>query len=164
MGKKSKKKKTKGPVASSSNNSQLRPQRPAPAGALCWICLEEVEDEHGKPIVRDCSCRGSSGFAHLSCIVKYAESKSEQMGHSFHKDCQELWVTCPGCKQNYGHALAIDMADAFYSFTMKTFPCHPNITSPAFPCAPHRYAEALLLKLVAIFRRHVGSAHHQSYI
>jgi hypothetical protein len=43
----------------------------------CWICLEEGPDETGAPLVRDCSCRGSAGFAHLSCLVKYAETQSK---------------------------------------------------------------------------------------
>ena len=42
----------------------------------CWICLEEGPDDTGAPLVRDCSCRGSAGFAHLSCLVKYAETQS----------------------------------------------------------------------------------------
>ena len=28
--------------------------------------------------MRDCSCRGSSGFAHLSCIIKNAESEAKR--------------------------------------------------------------------------------------
>jgi hypothetical protein len=34
------------------------------------FCLGEEADEEGKPLVRDCSCRGdSAGFAHLSCLT-----------------------------------------------------------------------------------------------
>ena len=33
-----------------------------PAGASCWWCLEEGPNEAGQPLVRDCSCRGSSGL------------------------------------------------------------------------------------------------------
>jgi hypothetical protein len=49
-----------------------------PDGASCYICLDEGCDDEGKPLVRDCSCRGSTGFAHLSCIVEYAKQKSQQ--------------------------------------------------------------------------------------
>ena len=39
----------------------------APDGAACYFCLGEEADEEGKPLVRDCSCRGdSAGFVHLS--------------------------------------------------------------------------------------------------
>ena len=45
--------------------------------AACWICFDGDPDENGKPIVRDCSCHGEdAGFAHLSCLIKYAETKS----------------------------------------------------------------------------------------
>jgi hypothetical protein len=48
-----------------------------PEGAMCFICLGEGDDDEGGPLVRDCSCRGdSAGFAHLSCIIQYAEQKS----------------------------------------------------------------------------------------
>jgi hypothetical protein len=50
-----------------------------PGGASCYICLDEGPDEAGKPLVRDCSCRGdTAGFAHLSCIIEYADQKSKQ--------------------------------------------------------------------------------------
>lgn len=29
--------------------------------AACWVCLDSGIDEEGNPLVRDCSCRGSSG-------------------------------------------------------------------------------------------------------
>lgn len=51
-----------------------------PIGAACWICFDGDPDEEGKPIVRDCSCRGDdAGFAHLSCRVKYAEKKTSDI-------------------------------------------------------------------------------------
>ena len=32
----------------------------------CYICMDEGPDEFGKPLVRDCSCRGSDmGYAHM---------------------------------------------------------------------------------------------------
>ena len=44
--------------------------------AICYLCLDDVFDEEGKPPVWGCSCRwDSAGFAHLSCLTKYAEQK-----------------------------------------------------------------------------------------
>lgn len=43
----------------------------------CWICLDGGPDEGGGPLRRDCSCRGQSGFAHLSCLEQYAAQKSK---------------------------------------------------------------------------------------
>jgi hypothetical protein len=28
-----------------------------PGAAACYFCLEEGDDDEGKPLVRDCSCR-----------------------------------------------------------------------------------------------------------
>jgi hypothetical protein len=56
-------------------------------GAACYFCLEEGPDDEGKSLVRDCSCRGdSAGFAHLSCLTKYAEQKCKKVvdGKSHH--------------------------------------------------------------------------------
>jgi hypothetical protein len=54
-----------------------------PSGAACYFCLGEEADEEGMPLVRNCSCRGdSAGFAHLSCLEKYAEQKCKQAGES----------------------------------------------------------------------------------
>ena len=30
--------------------------------AACWVCLDDGCDEDGNPLVRDCSCRGNSGY------------------------------------------------------------------------------------------------------
>ena len=46
----------------------------------CWICLCDEPDDTGLLPVRDCSCRGdSAGYAHLSCLVKYAQTKSTEI-------------------------------------------------------------------------------------
>ena len=48
-------------------------------GTSCWICLDGEVDGPRGGLVRDCSCRGDdSGFAHFSCLVEYAEQKTQQ--------------------------------------------------------------------------------------
>lgn len=52
-----------------------------PDGAVCYFCLGEEGDEEGQPLVQDCSCHGdSAGFAHSSCLVKYAEQQCKPGG------------------------------------------------------------------------------------
>ena len=58
-------------------NSVRGAKSPGAEGASCWICLEEEADDSGEPLRRDCSCRGGSGWAHLSCIVEYSKQKSK---------------------------------------------------------------------------------------
>ena len=44
-----------------------------PNGAECYMCLHGDNDDEGKPLVHDCSCRGDAGFVYLSCLIKYAK-------------------------------------------------------------------------------------------
>ena len=37
-------------------------------GQTCYICLEDGSQEG---LVRGCSCRGASGFAHISCLARH---------------------------------------------------------------------------------------------
>ena len=92
-----------------------------PDGASCYICLDEGCDDEGK-LVRDCSCRGSTGFAHLSCIVEYAKQKSQQDATSpTTKTFLAAWETCPNCNQLYQNQLSLDVASAFVSFAEKAY-------------------------------------------
>ena len=83
-------------------------------GAACYFCLDEGPDETGKPVVRACSCRGNdAGFAHLSCMIKYAEQKSTSLvGKS---DFVLPWYECLSCKQPFKGKLALAMTSACLS-------------------------------------------------
>jgi len=91
------------------------------SGEACWICLCEEPDDSG-PLRRDCSCRGHAGFVHLSCLISYAEDKSNALAESIPDDrinakLLEPWVqpwrVCPNCGQDYQHQLALDMVNCF---------------------------------------------------
>lgn len=90
--------------------------------ASCWICLEEGPDTSGQPLRRDCSCRGNhAGYAHLSCLVQFAESKCKEIfkykTYMFHKQ----WGTCEQCKQPYQNGLALDLSDECVSFAENAY-------------------------------------------
>ena len=104
-----------------------------PVGAECYLCLGQGDDdEEGLPLVHDCSCRGdSAGFAHLSCIVRFAEQKSEQVVVDTclcgHPECVSNaldipwefivpWSTCNICKQAFQNQLFLDLSSACLSF------------------------------------------------
>lgn len=78
----------------------------------CWICRSTVQDAD-EPLVRDCSCHGGSGYAHLSCLVTYAEGKCFDWSCS---TLEEPWKTCSICKEVYQNQLARDMDTAFENF------------------------------------------------
>jgi hypothetical protein len=93
-----------------------------PIGAACYFCLGEEVDEKGKPPLRDCSCRGdSAGFAHLSCLTKYAKQKCKQAGDRQIADFYIPWEICSNCKQPFQGQLAIDLASAFVEFAEATY-------------------------------------------
>ena len=39
-------------------------------GQTCYICLGPGDEEEG--LVRMCACRGTAGFAHVSCLARGA--------------------------------------------------------------------------------------------
>ena len=98
----------------------------------CWVCLDGDGDcnstswmtswrqwlninstDKAGPLRRDCSCRGLSGYAHLSCLIEYAIVNEDQWrGQQYHK-LRTLWTECHACKQPYQNELSIDMTTAF---------------------------------------------------
>ncbi len=64
-------------------------------GQTCYICYGEGDEEEG--LVRGCSCRGESGFAHISCLARQAEVAVERGGGPGF----DRWYTCGLCEQEY---------------------------------------------------------------
>ena len=114
---------------SSTPSSSEPPSCTTPDGAACWLCLEEGPDDTGAPLVRDCSCRGYSGFAHLPCLIKYAESKSRdcveregiQIAHHGIFFEEKFFSRCPNCKQSFQGDIAYDLTKAQLSFIAREF-------------------------------------------
>jgi hypothetical protein len=93
------------------------------AAAACWICLDDLPDQHGHLPVRNCSCRGEdAGFAHISCTVEYAERKSsERHCESDPHEFAPPWFICPNCDQPYDGQLATDLANKMVSFAERNY-------------------------------------------
>ena len=87
----------------------------------CYICLDDGPDELGGEVMRDCSCRGSAGYVHLSCAVKYAEQKYDIVLNR-KQDDEDPWRICPNCHQDYMEELALHLAKMFVSFIEKNHP------------------------------------------
>ena len=80
----------------------------ATAGQTCFICMCGAEDEG---IVRMCACRGTTGFAHVSCLAKQAKIlREEAEANNFAKKVKDArwdrWDTCGLCEQRYDGAVA----------------------------------------------------------
>eukprot|EP00985_Skeletonema_marinoi_P023699 scaffold15916_cov67-Skeletonema_marinoi.AAC.3 len=122
----------------------------------CWLCLEEEGEEgnegYKESLVRDCSCRGTSGFAHLSCIVKYAKSEGKRLyEREGPSACMGPFKTCPNCKQYYQNDVHKALAKAFVDFVEEGFEDKKN-------CFNHYniYAHALMIQLAAMDGENVG--------
>ena len=92
-----------------------------PDGAECYLCLDDRPDEAGKPLVRDCSCRGNAGVAHLSCLTMYAEQRSQKGSDKSDvfdvlNDFIDPWHKCNNCKQPFKNSLSRDLSSACVSF------------------------------------------------
>ena len=91
---------------------------PSDEEAVCYLCLDGGADE---PLRRDCACRGTdAGFVHLSCLAKYAATKSVQTSDL--NEFIEPWQICPGCHQEYQNELAIYIASKFVPFVRRQYP------------------------------------------
>ncbi|KAK1740089.1 hypothetical protein QTG54_009039 [Skeletonema marinoi] len=118
----------------------------------CWLRLEEGPDEGGAPLVRDCSCRGTSGFAHLSCIVKYAESAGKRLyEREGPSACMDPFNICPNCKQYYQNDVHKALAKACVDFVEEGFKDEKN-----FLPHKHLYAHALMTQMVMLDGKNEG--------
>jgi hypothetical protein len=89
---------------------------------VCYLCLDGGA---GQPLRRDCACRGTdAGFVHLSCLARYAATKSKQaVGMNLGMiDFIKPWTVCPGCHQVYQNELRIDIAAMFVSYVRGQYP------------------------------------------
>lgn len=92
----------------------------------CWLCLDEGPDASGKPLVRDCSCRGTSGYAHLTCAVKYTESRCRS-AYEYEEESSfsDYFRACPNCKQPYQGDVQFSMVTAQFDFVEREYKNDP---------------------------------------
>ena len=97
------------------NNQSKRTQQSG--DVRCWICLDEGPDESGNGLVRDCSCRGHSGYAHVSCLVQYGEkTTTHRIKDNEIHGISTLWTNCPNCLTRYNNDVAMELANQYVSF------------------------------------------------
>jgi tetratricopeptide (TPR) repeat protein len=71
-------------------------------GQTCYICTEALHWKTKEGLVRGCACRGTAGFAHVSCLAEQAKILREQAEENHSDDSQwHRWHTCSLCEQNY---------------------------------------------------------------
>ena len=91
---------------------------------VCWICLSESPDASGKPLVRECSCRGTSGWAHVSCIIDWASNNERKKTDSTGRATTAVddgFMVCPNCKQMYQKGLRSELSKAQVAFVEREY-------------------------------------------
>ena len=110
--------------------------------ASCWLCLEEGPDIFGEPLVRNCSCRGNSGFAHISCLINYAESFSNKALLSDDViESLSSFTVCTICRQDYQNNVAYELSAAAVKFIEREFTSDQHV---------HVYIDALMCRLAQL--------------
>ena len=71
-------------------------------GQTCYICTQALHWKTKEGLVRGCSCRGTAGFAHLSCLAEQAKILVEDAEERNLDDGKfERWYACSLCEQKY---------------------------------------------------------------
>jgi tetratricopeptide (TPR) repeat protein len=74
-------------------------------GQTCYICTQAVHWKTKEGLVRGCSCRGTAGFAHVSCLAEQAKILvAEALENNLFDKANERWQrwhTCGLCEQEY---------------------------------------------------------------
>ncbi|CAH0374866.1 unnamed protein product, partial [Pelagomonas calceolata] len=79
-------------------------------GQTCYICTQALHWKTKEGLVRGCACRGTAGFAHVSCLAEqakilYAEAEENNLGAKALDDRWRRWNTCSLCEQKYHGAV-----------------------------------------------------------
>ena len=79
-------------------------------GQTCYICTEALHWKTKEGLVRGCSCRGTAGFAHVSCLAEQAKilmgeveenNLDDKVDESFRR-----WYACSLCEQEHHGVVA----------------------------------------------------------
>jgi len=75
-------------------------------GQTCYICTQALHWKTKESLVRGCSCRGTSGFAHVSCLAEQAkilmdEAEENNLDNKVLNERWDRWRKCSLCEQGY---------------------------------------------------------------
>ena len=75
-------------------------------GQTCFICTQALHWKTKEGLVRMCACRGTAGFAHVSCLAEqakilFAEAEDNNLGVEVKNKRWDRWQTCSLCEQDY---------------------------------------------------------------
>jgi tetratricopeptide (TPR) repeat protein len=89
-------------------------------GQTCYICTQALHWKTKEGLVRRCACRGTSGFAHVSCLAEQAkilvaEAEENNLGDKVLNERWARWDSCGICKQQHHGIVACALGWACWS-------------------------------------------------
>jgi hypothetical protein len=80
-------------------------------GQTCYICTQALHWKTKEGLVRMCACRGTAGFAHVSCLAEQAkilvaESEENNLDSKVKDARWKRWYTCGLCEQRHHGVVA----------------------------------------------------------
>ena len=80
-------------------------------GQTCYICTQALHWKTKEGLVRGCACRGTAGYAHVSCLAEQAkilvaEAEENNLDLKVKRARWARWSTCSLCEQRYHGAVA----------------------------------------------------------
>ena len=71
-------------------------------GQTCYICTQALHWKTKEGLVRMCACRGTAGFAHVSCLAEQAKILVAESEENNLDDTRwRRWYKCSLCEQHY---------------------------------------------------------------
>ena len=71
-------------------------------GQTCYMCTQAVHWKTKEGLVRMCACRGTAGFAHVSCLAEQAKILVADAEENHSDDSQwHRWHRCGLCEQRF---------------------------------------------------------------
>jgi hypothetical protein len=141
-------------------------------GQTCYICTQALHWKTKEGLVRMCACRGTAGFAHVSCLAEQAkilvaEAEENNLGTDACDERWRRWDTCSLCEQSYHGVVACALGWACW----KTYVGRPETDQPRRLAmtqlgnglsAVHHYEDALSVQEAELaMKRRIGAPESQ---
>ncbi len=138
-------------------------------GQTCFICTQALHWKTKEGLVRGCACRGTAGFAHVSCLAEQARilfAEAEENNKPRYPVVAR-WQTCSLCEQEYHGVVRCALGWACW----KTYVGRPEtvgirlmamsmLGNGLFLADHHEEALSLREAELAILRRNGASEHN----
>ena len=139
-------------------------------GQTCYICTQALHWKTKEGLVRGCSCRGTAGFVHVSCLAEQAKILFEEVEeNNLDNKLNERWMrwqVCGLCEQEYHGVVRCALGWACW----KTYLGRPegNWAHRCVMCvlgnglySAQHYADALsVMEAELSVKRRVGASEH----